>query len=105
MIAIRSAISSASFMFCSIRRIVTPPSGHVCHPDAGDEMRRPAGDVPAAEQHPAGAWRQETHNRTQCRGFTDAVPPEDRRDRAVRHLEVYALKNVAGSVMGVEAFE
>jgi hypothetical protein len=63
---------------------------------------RPTGDVLAVEQHIAGAWPHEPHDRAPGGSLADAIAAEHCEDRAVVQFEIDALQHMAGAVMGIE---
>ena len=82
-----------------------PAFRHVADAHPHDAVRRPAGDVPAGEQHLPAARRGQADDRAHGRGLADAVAAEHGGDAAGRHLQVDALQDMTLAVIGMQALD
>src|SRR5918994_3400711 len=76
----------------------------VAHAAPHDGVRRQLPDVLAAELDPPAAW-DEPHDPAERRRLPDAVPAEQRRDRALGDLERDSLQDVRLAEVAVDVVE
>ena len=78
---------------------------HIADAEAGELVRRQAGDGVAVEQHGAVARPNEAHDGFQRRAFADAVAAEEADHLAGTDMKRNAVQDVAFAVIGVHVLD
>jgi len=79
-----------------------PMFRHVAHPQTGDRMGRPSGDVLPGENDPSPGRFPQAQNASKGRGLPCAVASQKHRHRARGHLDIHPLQDMLGTDIGVQ---
>ena len=71
----------------------------------GDDVRRLAGEIFAAEEDPPAPWRSQAHDREDGRRLAGAVPPEEAHDLAGIERQRDAEERLEDAVEGVDRLD